>query len=108
MEERRKISRVEFKANSVIVDRDTQEKYFGTVKNISPLGLAITVSNDTPSLLGRDVIIVAETLIMYADTIREDNNNDGTRTVAFCSKRFTEDVLQYLFEHITDEDTEEQ
>ena len=105
MEERRKISRVDFKANSVIVDKDSQEKYFGTVKNVSPLGIAINVDDkNTPSLLGRDVIIVAETLIMYADTIREDDNNDGTRTIAFCSKRFTDDVLQYLFDHITDEE----
>ena len=100
MEERRKINRIEFKANSVIVDRDTLEKYYGQVKNISPLGIAITVKDDTPSLIGKDVIIVAETLIMYADVIREDEGTDGTRTVAFNAKRFTQDVLQYLFEHI--------
>ncbi|WP_026518688.1 PilZ domain-containing protein [Butyrivibrio sp. MC2021] len=100
MEERRKINRIEFKANSVIVDRDSLEKFYGQVKNISPLGMAITVKSDTPSLMGKDVIIVAETLIMYADVVREDNEADGTRTIAFNAKRFTEDVLQYLFEHI--------
>ena len=104
MEERRKISRVEFSANSVIVDRDTQEKYYGHVKNISPLGIAITVEEGTPSLVGRDVIVVAETMIMYADAIREDNEADGGTTVAFCSKKFTNDVLQYLFDHITSEE----
>ncbi len=100
MEERRKINRVEFSANSVIVDRDTQEKYYGQVKNISPLGIAITVDSGTPALLGRDVIVVAETLIMYADVIREDEEADGKRTVAFSSKKFTNDVLQYLFDRI--------
>jgi hypothetical protein len=100
MEERRKINRIEFKANSVIVDRDTLEKFYGQVKNISPLGIAITVNGDTPNLVGRDVIIVAETLIMYADVVREDKEADGTKTVAFNAKRFTQDVLQYLFEHI--------
>ena len=100
MEERRKINRVAFSANSVIVDRDTQEKFYGQVKNISPLGVAITVEEDTPSLTGRDVILVAETLIMYADCIREDEEADGKRTVAFSSKKFTNEVLQYLFDRI--------
>ena len=100
MEERRKINRVAYSANSVIVDRDTQEKFYGQVKNISPLGIAIEVKGDTPSLLGKDVIIVAETLIMYADVIREDEMENGSRVVAFSSKKFTNDVLNYLFERI--------
>ena len=100
MEERRKINRVAYSANSVIVDRDTQEKFYGQVKNISPLGIAIEVKGDTPSLLGKDVIVVAETLIMYADVIREDEMEGGSRVVAFSSKKFTNDVLNYLFEHI--------
>lgn len=100
MEERRKINRVAYSANSVIVDRDTQEKFYGQVKNISPLGIAIEVKGDTPKLLGKDVIVVAETLIMYADVIREDEMENGSRVVAFSSKKFTNDVLNYLFEHI--------
>ncbi|MDC7292292.1 MULTISPECIES: PilZ domain-containing protein [unclassified Butyrivibrio] len=100
MEERRKINRIEFKADSVIVDRDSLEKIYGQVKNISPLGMAITVKEDAPSMIGKDVIIVAETLIMYADVVREDKEEDGTRTLAFNAKRFSQDVLQYLFEHI--------
>ncbi|MCR5155991.1 MAG: hypothetical protein K6C96_04865 [Butyrivibrio sp.] len=103
MEERRKIGRVDFSANSVIVDRNTQEKYYGKVKNISPLGVAITVEEGTPSLVGRDVILVAETLIMYADCIREDEDGNQ-KTVAFCSKKFTNDVLQYLFDRIGSEE----
>ena len=100
MEERRKINRVAYSANSVIVDRDTQEKFYGQVKNISPLGIAIEVKGDTPSLLGKDVIVVAETLIMYADVVREDEMEDGKRTVAFSSRKFTNEVLGYLFQQI--------
>ena len=100
MEERRKIGRVSYSANSVIVDRNTQEKYFGQVKNISPLGIAISVSADTPPLLGKDVIVVAETLIMYADAVREDEMEDGSRVIAFSSRKFTDEVLQYLFDRI--------
>ncbi len=100
MEERRKIGRVAYSANSIIVDRESLEKYYGQVKNISPLGIAIEVDGDTPSLLGKDVIVVAETLIMYADVVREDENVDGKRTVAFSSRKFTNEVLEYLFKQI--------
>ena len=100
MEERRQINRVAYSANSIIVDRETLEKYYGKVKNVSPLGIAIEVKGDTPKLLGKDVIIVAETVIMYADVIREDEMPDGSRTLAFSSKKFTNDVLEYLFKQI--------
>ena len=102
MEERRKINRVEFKANSVIVDKESLEKYFGEVKNVSPLGMAITVDQKTPSILGNDVIVVAETLIMYADVVREDKEANGKKTIALKARKFTPDVLQYLFEHIAE------
>ena len=100
MQERRTINRVEFLANSVIVDKESLNKYYGQVKNISPLGIAITVDDRIPNLVTRDVIIVAETMIMYAEAVREDKENGGKKTVAFKARKFTPDVLQYLFEHI--------
>ena len=107
MEERRKINRVIYKANSIIVDRETQAKYYGQVKNISPMGLAIIVDAKTPDLVGKDVIVVAETLIMYADVIREDPEGEGRKLIAFSSRKFTGDVLQYLFEHLGIDDIED-
>lgn len=104
MEERRTIHRVEFLANSVIVDRNSLEKYYGQVKNISPLGIAITVDKKIPSLVGHDVIIVAETMIMYAEAVREDNEDSLKKSIAFKARKFTPDVLQYLFEHIAGEE----
>ena len=66
------------------------------------------VDGDTPSLLGKDVIVVADTLIMYADVIREDTSDDGTKVVALNAKKFTNEVLEYLFDHIAlDEDKEQ-
>ncbi len=100
MKERRLINRVEFIANSVIVDKGTLAKYYGQVKNISPLGIAITVDEHIPDLVGRDVIIVAETMIMYAEAVREDKETAGKKTFAFKARKFTPDVLQYLFENI--------
>ena len=104
MEERRRINRVNFEANSVIVPCDSIKKVYADVLNVSPMGMAAKVLNDTPSLLGKDVIVVAETLIMYADVVREDENADGTKTVALNARKFTNDVLKYLFEHITEEE----
>ncbi|MCR4728169.1 MAG: hypothetical protein K5796_05950 [Lachnospiraceae bacterium] len=100
MEERRRIDRVAYGADSVIVVCEDLQKIYGRVKNLSPLGMAVTVKADTPSILGKDIIIVADTLIMYADVVREDEGDDGTRTVALSARKFTGDVLQYLFEHI--------
>ena len=108
MQERRTINRVEFLANSVIVDRATLEKYYGQVKNISPLGIAITVDKRIPNMVNRDVVIVAETMIMYAETVREDHEEGMKKSLAFKARKFTPDVLQYLFESIGgDEDEEE-
>jgi hypothetical protein len=107
MQERRSINRVEFIANSVIVDKETLTRYYGQVKNISPLGIAITVDKRIPDLVGRDVIIVAETMIMYAEAVREDKEENGKKTLAFKSRKFTPDVLQYLFTQIGLEDASE-
>jgi hypothetical protein len=107
MQERRSINRVEFIANSVIVDKETLTRYYGQVKNISPLGIAITVDKRIPDLVTRDVIIVAETMIMYAEAVREDKEENGKKTLAFKSRKFTPDVLQYLFTQIGLEDASE-
>ena len=105
MDERRTINRVNYEAKSVIVVCDTLDKIYADVLNVSPLGVAVKVPADTEALMGKDVIIVAETLIMYAEVIREDKQDDGTKVVALNAKKFTQDVLSYLFEHIAlDED----
>ncbi len=100
MEERRKINRTEFHAKSVIVVCDNQEKIFVEVENVSPLGMGIKAPADCPDIRGRDIIIVAETLIMYAYVARMVPNPDGTFTVGIRAKRFTQDVLEYLFNRI--------
>ena len=104
MQERRTINRVEFLANSVIVDKQTLAKYYGQVKNISPLGIAITVDKRIPNMVGRDMIVVAETMIMYSEAVREDKEEGNKKTVAFKARKFTPDVLQYLFENIGEDE----
>ena len=63
MEERREISRVEYKTNGVVVICDTQEKIYVDVKDISPLGMGICVPEGHEGLLGKQVISVSATTI---------------------------------------------
>ena len=49
---------------------------------------------------GKAIIIVAETLIMYADVIRQEKNKDGSYTVGINAKKFTDDVLEFLFDRL--------
>lgn len=100
MEERRGIGRVSFPSNSVIVVCETGDKYYVATDNVSPLGMGITAPADVPEIVGKDVIIVAETLIMYADVNRQVKKDDGSWTIGVGAKKFTPEVLNYLFEKI--------
>ena len=100
MEERRKIDRVDYSANGVIVICDTQEKVYVQTENISPLGMALRTQSEIQNILGKDIIIVAETLIMYADVNRQEKQEDGSFIIGISARKFTDDVLQYLFDHI--------
>ena len=82
MEERRRIDRVGYQAKSVIVVCDSGESIFVETCNVSPLGIAFT--------------------IMYADVTRQEEQEDGNFKVAISAKKFTPEVLQYLFEHIVE------
>ena len=37
---------------------------------------------------------------MYAEVNRQEKQEDGTYVVGIRAKKFTEDVLEYLFSHI--------
>lgn len=104
MEERRKIDRVGYSANGVIVICDTQEKIYVKTENISPLGMAVRMEQGAPDITGKDIIIVTETLIMYADVNRQEKQEDGSFVAGISARKFTDDVLQYLFDHIALED----
>lgn len=100
LEERRNINRIEYKVKSVIVVCDTYEKFFVDVDNVSPLGMGITAGPDMPIIRDKDIIIVADTLIMYATVTRQDKMPDGNYQIGIHAKKFTPDVLEYLFNHI--------
>ena len=100
MEERRNINRVQYQVKSVIVLCDTYDKYYVDVENVSPLGMGIKGPADLPDIMGKDIIIVADTLIMYALVNRQKKRDDGFYEIGIEAKKFTPDVLTYLFEHI--------
>lgn len=100
MEERRQINRVDYIAKSVIVVCETQEVIQVNVENVSPLGMGVRMEEDRPDIVGKDIIIVAETLIMYADVTRQEKQEDGSYMIGIQAKKFTQDVLEYLFTHI--------
>ncbi|MGN0981892.1 MAG: hypothetical protein ACI4O0_03260 [Candidatus Limivicinus sp.] len=98
--ERRAIGRVSFPSRGVLVICDTQEVLHVGVRDLGPIGVGIRVEADTPKLLGKDVIMVAETLIMYADVVRQDPLPDGSWSIGLAARKFSRDVLQYLFDGI--------
>lgn len=102
MEERRKLARVSYPTKSVIVICETGEKYFVETENVSPLGMGIRMPAGSPDIVGKDIIIVAETLIMYADVNRQVQREDGSFEVGISARKFTSEVLEYLFTHITE------
>ena len=69
-----------------------------------PLGIGVNMPADGPDILGKDIIIVTETLIMYADVVRQVRQDDGTYFIGVAAKKFTEEVLQYLFDRIAPEE----
>lgn len=100
MEERRKLSRVDYKAKGVIVVCDTEEKITVDVKDVSPLGMGVLMKKGGPAILGKDIIIVADCLVMYANVNRVEEFDDETLIVGIAGRSFADDVLQYLFDHI--------
>lgn len=98
--EKRKIDRVEYSTTGVIVICDTQEKISVKAENVSPLGIGAVMESGSPDILGKDIIIVTETLIMYADVVRQEREEDGSIRIGIVARKFTEDVLQYLFDNI--------
>ena len=102
--EKRKIGRVEFKAPSVVVICDTGETLYVQVEDASPKGMGLWMKDDRPDIEGKDIIIVADTVIMYATVARMVKRDDGTYTVGISAKKFTQEILEYLFKHIGNPD----
>lgn len=100
MEERRKIGRTKYVDMNVIIICDTEEKYYIKVENVSPLGMGIRMPAGSPDVVGKEVIVVAECMIMFAVVRRMVPCEDGSMEVGIEGKPFTEDMLKCLFENV--------
>lgn len=107
MQEKRKLQRVNYQEQSVIVVCDTQEKIFVQTEDVSPLGMGICLKAGAPDIMNKDIIIVAQTLIMYAKVTRQEKQQDGSYKVGISAKSFSPEVLEYLFTHIASNDEKE-
>lgn len=100
MEERRQLNRVEYATKGVIVVCDTAEKIMVEVKDISPLGMGVLIPKDSPEILNKDIIIVADCVVMFALVNRVEEFDENRNIAGISGKTFTDEVLQYLFERI--------
>ena len=100
MEERREITRIDFSAKGVIVVIDTEEKIMVEVANVSPLGMGVLVPTDVADIVGKEIIIVADCMVMYATVNRMADYDDTHKIIGISGKSFNNETLTYLFEHI--------
>lgn len=100
MEERREITRVEYNCQGVIVVIDTEEKIMVKVANVSPLGMGVLIPKDAPAILNKDIIIVADCMVMYANVNRVADYDGEYNIAGIQGKTFDDETLGYLFEHI--------
>lgn len=100
MEERRRVERTKYVNMNIIIVCDTEEKYYIQVDNVSPLGMGIKMPAGSPDIMGKDVIVVAESVVMFAVVRRMVPCEDGSIEVGIEGKPFTEDMLKCLYENV--------
>lgn len=91
---------MDYPAQAVAVVCDTQQVIRADVRDIGPGGVGLILPEDTPKLLGEDMILITDTVIMYADAIRQEQLEDGRWSVGLSARKFSGEVLQYLFDSI--------
>lgn len=102
-EERRQSLRLHYRNQAIIVDCETMDRYQVKTYNMSPLGMGVSFKEDITNLKGKDVIVVTQTLIMYATIVRVEKK-ESEYEAGISAKKFTPEVLEYLFESIGGKD----
>lgn len=98
--EQRKSGRVEHKSQGIAVSCDTQTVFHVNILDIGPGGAGLILPPDTPKLTGRDLILITETMIIYADVTRQERLEDGSWRAGLAARKFSREVIQYLLESI--------
>lgn len=98
--ERRISGRVAHPSKGIAVLCDTQTVIHVNVLDIGPGGASLILPPDTPELTGRDLILIASTMIIYADVVRQERLGDGSWRAGLAARRFSSEVMQYLLDSI--------
>ncbi len=81
----------------------THKAIYVDVINVSPLGIGMLVKEkDIADLPDREVVLVADTLIMFAKVNHIEKREDGLYEVGIEAKKFTENVFNYLILSVID------
>lgn len=100
MIERRRVERTKYTSMNVIIVCDSEEKYYIKIENVSPLGMGIRMPAGSPDIVGKDVIVMAESVIMFAMVRRMVPCEDGSMEVGIEAKPYTEEMLACLYENL--------
>lgn len=101
--EKRKVVRVNYNVNGVLVVCDTHQAIYVDVVNVSPLGIGMNVkAKDVNNLPDKEVILVADTLIMFARVTHIQKKDDEIFEVGIQAKKLTENVFNYLLLSVVD------
>lgn len=98
--ERRALGRVAYPSQGIAVVCDTQLVIRVGVLDIGPGGVGLTLPAEIPELIGKDLILITDTMIMYMDVIRQEKLENGSWRAGLAAKKFSQEVLQYLFDSI--------
>lgn len=98
--ERRLFGRVSYLSEGIAVICDTQKVMRVGIVDIGPGGVGITMPPDAPKMIGEDMILITDTMIMYMDVIRQELLGDGTWRAGLAARKFSPEVLQYLADSI--------
>jgi len=104
MSAQRKINRIYYKSPAAIIFADTHESLIVDVQDVSPLGMGIIAPSMTPEIIGKDIIIITDTLIMYAKVVRQVKNEDGTFNIGIEASKFKSDILGFMLNRIVEAD----
>ena len=98
--DKRNIGRIEFNTPSIMVVYGTGEMIYVKVEDASPKGMGLTIKGNPADLLNQDVVIVADTVIMYATVRHVTPRDNGTCFVGIGAKKITVDVLRYILRNL--------
>lgn len=99
-DERRRYERVACQGHSTVIVCGTRREIHADLVDMSLGGVGLTLPADTPDLRGEDLLLAADTLIMYGEVVWQVRTKGGTWRAGLSARKFSPEILQYLLEGI--------